>query len=81
MSFWTFLAGKGEGEAVEVEVDTVPGGTHTEEPTSTEKPTVIVRTDADGSVRTIINTNGGNYNERIEGNYIQCQDSSKRKKG
>lgn len=44
-------------------------------PTSTTEPTVIRRVDADGSTRMIINTQGGNYNERIEGDYIQGSDT------
>lgn len=56
---------------VEDENDTVESGTHPQQPTSSERPDVRVRTDADGSIRMIINTNGGNYNERIDGDYIQ----------
>ena len=68
MGLWQLLFGDDEPT-----VDTVQGGTHTSNPTSTTEPTIkIERTDADGSTRTItINTGGGNYNERIEGDYIQ----------
>lgn len=76
MSFWTFLSGQ-DDDTVKA-VDTVPSGTHTENPTSSKQPTVVIRTDADGSVRTIINTHGGNYNERINGDYIQGSDTRKK---
>jgi VCBS repeat-containing protein len=70
MKLWSILFSDSEPT-----VDTVPGGSQTNNPTSTTQPKIIVeRTDANGSSRTItINIEGGNYNERIEGDYIQGQ--------
>lgn len=70
-SFWTFFFA--DDNVTEPTVDTVPGGTHTDNPTATTEPErVVERTDANGSTRTItINTGGGNYNEHIAGDYIQ----------
>lgn len=73
MSFWSFFFA--DDNVIEPTVETLPGGTHTESPTSTTQPKIVVeRTDANGSTRTIaINTGGVNYNERIEGDCIQVK--------
>lgn len=69
MGLWQFFFA--DDNVTEPTVNTVPGGTNTGNPTSTSKPTVIHRTDANGSSRTVINLEGGNYNEVVRGDYIQ----------